>query len=384
MNFDNTYVTIDLDAITENFRAIRQKAGVPVMAVVKADAYGHGAVQVARELEPLCAFFGVSSMQEALELRQAGLKIPILVLGHTPTSAFRTAILEGIRPAIFRYEDAVALSREAKKLDAVAPFHFALDTGMSRIGFQADGENADICARIAALPGLEAEGLFSHFATADCEDLAQAKAQAKRFDDFVDMLAKRGVTVPIRHMDNSAGLMNFENHYDMVRAGIVIYGMYPSDAVDPTRLSLRPALSWHSRVTHIKTLPAGRGISYGACYVTRKETVVATVPVGYADGYSRSLSDGFYVLIRGKKAPILGRVCMDQLMVDVTDIPGVELNDPVTLIGRDGENAITMEEIAAQAGSFHYEMACGISRRVPRFYYRGGRVVNQVHYLLDT
>ena len=384
MNFDNTYVTIDLDAVRDNFRAIRQKAGVPVMAVVKADAYGHGAVQVARELEPLCAFFGVSSMQEALELRQAGLKIPILVLGHTPTSAFRTAILEGIRPAIFRYEDAVALSREAKKLDAVAPFHFALDTGMSRIGFQADEENADICAKIAALPGLEAEGLFSHFATADCQDLTQAENQAKRFDAFVEMLAQRGVNVPIRHLDNSAGLMNFENHYDMVRAGIVIYGMYPSDEVDPRRLSLRPALSWHSRITHVKTLPAGRGISYGACFVTQKETVVATVPVGYADGYSRSLSNRFYVLIRGKKAPILGRVCMDQLMVDVTDIPGVELNDPVTLIGADGENVITMEQIAAVAGSFNYEMACGISRRVPRFYYRGGRVVNQVHYLLDT
>ncbi len=384
MNFDNTYVTIDLDAVRDNFRAIRQKAGVPVMAVVKADAYGHGAVQVARELESLCAFFGVSSMQEALELRQAGLKIPILVLGHTPTSAFRTAILEGIRPAIFRYEDAVALSREAKKLDAVAPFHFALDTGMSRIGFQADEENADICAKIAALPGLEAEGLFSHFATADCQDLTQAENQAKRFDAFVEMLAQRGVNVPIRHLDNSAGLMNFENHYDMVRAGIVIYGMYPSDEVDPRRLSLRPALSWHSRITHVKTLPAGRGISYGACFVTQKETVVATVPVGYADGYSRSLSNRFYVLIRGKKAPILGRVCMDQLMVDVTDIPGVELNDPVTLIGADGENVITMEQIAAVAGSFNYEMACGISRRVPRFYYRGGRVVNQVHYLLDT
>ncbi len=384
MNFDNTYVTIDLDAIRDNFRAIRQKAGVPVMAVVKADAYGHGAVQVARELESLCAFFGVSSMQEALELRQAGLKIPILVLGHTPVSAFRTAILEGIRPAIFRYEDAQALSREAKKLDAVAPFHFALDTGMSRIGFQADEENADICAKIAALPGLEAEGLFSHFATADCADLTEAKAQAERFDRFAKMLEMRGVQVAIRHMNNSAGLMNFENHYDMVRAGIVIYGMYPSDEVDPSRLELRPALSWHSRITHVKTLPAGRGISYGACYVTDKETVVATVPVGYADGYSRSLSNRFYVLIHGRKAPILGRVCMDQLMVDVTDIPDVALNDTVTLIGADGEETITMEHIAKAAGSFHYEMACAISRRVPRFYYRNGRVVNQVHYLLDT
>ena len=339
---------------------------------------------MARELEELSAFFGVSSMQEAIELRQAGLKIPILVLGHTPVSAFRTAILEGIRPAIFCYEDAVALSREARRLDTVAPFHFALDTGMSRIGFQADEENADICAKVAALPGLEPEGLFSHFATADCADLAEARAQQKRFDDFSKMLEARGVKVQIRHLNNSAGLMNFENHYDMVRAGIVVYGMYPSDEVSRDLLQLRPALSWHSRITHLKTLPAGRGISYGACYVTTGPTVVATVPVGYADGYRRSLSNRFYVLIRGRKAPILGRVCMDQLMVDVTQIPDVRLDDSVTLIGTDGENTITVEEIAECAGSFHYEMVCGISRRVPRFYVRDGRVVNQVHYLLDT
>lgn len=384
MNFDNTYVTIDLDAITENFRNIRQKAGAPVMAVVKADAYGHGAVQVAKCLQDVSAFFGVSSMQEALELRQAGLKIPILVLGHTPVSAFRTAILEGIRPAIFRYEDALALSREAMRLDTVAPFHFALDTGMSRIGFQADEENADICAKIAALPGLDPEGLFSHFATADCQDLAGAKKQAELFDAFCEMLQSRGVHVRIRHLNNSAGLMNFENHYDMVRAGIVVYGMYPSDEVDPRLLALRPALSWRSRITHLKTLPAGRGISYGACFVTEKQTRVATVPVGYADGYCRSLSNKFYVLIRGKRAPILGRVCMDQMMVDVTDIPDVQLNDTVTLVGTDGDETITMEQIAQCAGSFHYEMSCGISRRVPRFYYRDGRVIQQVHYLLDT
>ena len=384
MNFDNTYVTIDLDAITENFRQIRKKAGVPVMAVVKADAYGHGAVQVAKCLQDVSAFFGVSSMQEALELRQAGLKIPILVLGHTPVSAFRTAILEGIRPAIFRYEDAVALSREAMRLETTAPFHFAVDTGMSRIGFQADAGNADICAKIAALPGLEPEGIFSHFATADCADLSDARAQAERFDRFCAMLEERGVTVRIRHLNNSAGLMNFENHYDMVRAGIVVYGMYPSDEVDAGLLKLRPALSWRSRITHLKTLPAGRGISYGATFVTSRETRVATIPVGYADGYCRSLGGKFYVLIRGKRAPILGRVCMDQLMVDVTDIPDVQLSDTVTLIGTDGEECITMEQIASCAGSFHYEMSCGISRRVPRFYYRDGRVIQQVHYLLDT
>ncbi len=382
MKFDNTYVTIDLDAIAANFRAIREKAGVPVMAVIKADAYGHGAVQVARQLEGECAFFGVSSMLEAIELRQAGLTTPILVLGHTRTAAFEVAIRENIRPTIYRYEDAVALSQEAVKQGKTAPFHFAVDTGMSRLGFQVTEADADLCAEIAKLPNLVPEGLFSHFATADCEDLSKSREQAARFDAFDAMLRSRGVHVKLRHLDNSAGLMNFDRHYEMVRSGIVTYGLYPSTEVDPAALALTPALSWHSRVTHVKLLPPGREISYGGMYVTERPTMVATVPVGYADGYRRSLSGRFYVLIRGKKAPILGRVCMDQMMVDVTDIPDVQINDRVVLVGTDGGQTITVEEIAAQADSFNYEFVCGISRRVPRFYRSGGKVPRQVHYLL--
>ncbi len=384
MNFDSTRVKIDLDAISDNFDAIREKAGVPVMAIVKADAYGHGAIQVARLLQDRCAFFGVSSMLEAMELRQAGLSTPILILGHTPVSAYPTAISQGIRPAIFHYEDAVALSEAAIKLGKEAPFHFAVDTGMSRIGFQATEESANLCARIASLSGLKAEGLFSHFATADCEDLSRAKAQAELFDAFDAMLKARGVHIPIRHLDNSAGLMNFGRHYEMVRSGIVTYGMYPSDEVSPDLLALKPALQWLSRVTHVKVLPAGREISYGGTYVTDRETRVATVPVGYADGYRRNLSGKFYVLIHGKRAPILGRICMDQLMVDVSQIPETQVNDRVTLVGRDGEEAITMEAISAVADSFNYEFVCGISRRVPRIYVRGGKTVHSVHYLLDS
>ena len=383
MRFDNTYVTIDLDVITANFRAIAEKAGVPVMAIIKADAYGHGAIQVARQLQSECAFFGVSSMLEALELRQAGLQTPILILGHTRVAAFPEAVREDIRPTIYRFEDALALSQEACRQNKVAAFHFAVDTGMSRLGFQPTEEAADICAKIAQLPNLEAEGLFSHFATADCADLSKAREQAQRFDYFYDLLVQRGVQVKLRHMDNSAGLMNFENHYELVRSGIVTYGLYPSGEVDPARLALTPALSWHSRVTHVKLLPAGREISYGGTYVTQKPTMVATVPVGYADGYRRSLSGKFYVLIRGKRAPILGRVCMDQMMVDVTDIPDVQVNDRVVLVGRDGQQTITMEAIAQAADSFNYEMVCGISRRVPRFYRSGGVITHQVHYLLD-
>ena len=384
MNFDNTYVKIDLDVIEANFNAIREKAGVDVMAVVKADAYGHGAIQVTRLLQDKCAFFGVSSILEAIELRQAGIYNPILILGHTPVSAFPVLVQAEIRPTIYHYDAALALSKAAMAQGKTAAFHIAVDTGMSRIGFQATEESADICAQMAQLPNLHAEGLFSHFATADCADLTRSHVQAEKFDRFYEMLKERGVEVPIRHMDNSAGLMNFDNHYHMVRSGIVTYGMYPSDEVDIKNLAIRPALQWISRITHLKTLPAGREISYGGTFVTTRETRVATVPVGYADGYRRSLSGKFYVLIRGKKAPILGRVCMDQMMVDVTDIPDVTPRDQVVLVGRSGDEEITMEQIAAAADSFNYEFVCGISRRVPRIYSRGGKTVHSVHYLLDT
>ena len=383
MNFDSTRVKIDLDAILANFDAIAEKTKVPVMAVVKADAYGHGAIQVARLLQGRCAFFGVSSLLEATELRRAGLTTPILILGHTPTSAFPAVIREGIRPTIFRWEDAVALSEAAVAAGIPAPFHYAVDTGMSRLGFPSTEESADLCAEIAKLPGLVTEGCFSHFATADCEDLSRSRAQAQRFDAFCAMLKERGVEIAIRHLNNSAGLMNFDTHYEMVRSGIVTYGMYPSEEVSPELLDLKPALQFLSKVTFVKTLPAGREISYGGTYTTTRDTLVATVPVGYADGYRRSLSGKFYCLVHGKKAPILGRICMDQMMVDVTEIPQTKPGDRVTLVGTDGEETITMEQIAAAADSFNYEFVCGISRRVPRIYVSGGKNIHSVHYLTD-
>ncbi len=381
--FDSTYVTIDLDAVGKNIDAVAKKAGVPVMAVVKADAYGHGAIQIARYLENRCAFFGVSSILEALELRQAGIQIPILILGHTPVTAYPALVSQDIRPALFSWEDALALSAEAVRQGKIAPFHFAVDTGMSRIGFQATQEAAETCTKIAALPGLRAEGLFSHFATADGADLTRSQAQAALFDEFDARLRNLGLEIPIRHLDNSAGLMNFSRHYEMVRSGIVTYGLYPSDQVDPRDLPLSPALQWRSRVSHVKLLPPGREISYGGAYVTTAPTLVATVPVGYADGYRRSLSGKFHVLIHGKEAPILGRVCMDQMMVDVTGVPETQVGDAVVLVGRDGGREITVEQIAAAADSFNYEFICGISRRVPRLYRQGGKTVHAVHYLLD-
>ena len=382
MEYSNTYVKIDLDAIVNNFRNIRQKAGAPVMAVVKADAYGHGAVPVARVLEQECAFFGVSSVAEALELRRAGIEKPILLLGHTPVQCFPAVVEQNIRVGIFSYEDAKALSDEAVRQGKTTAFHFTVDTGMSRVGFQVTEEAADLCAKIAKLSGLQAEGMFSHFATADAVDLTRTKQQAERFAAFDEMLKARGVEIPLRHLDNSAGIMNFGCHYDMVRAGIILYGLYPSDEVDPQLLKLQPAMSWHTTVSHVKTLETGRQISYGGTYVTTRPTIVATIPAGYADGYRRSLSGKFYVLIKGQKAPILGRVCMDQFMVDVTHIPDVKVGDGVVLMGTDGNETISAETIAEAATSFNYEQVCDVSRRVTRVYIRGGKKVEEINYLL--
>ena len=381
MDFDNTWVKIDLSAIEANIDAVAAKANVPVMAVIKADAYGHGAVPIARLLEKKCAFFGVSSMLEAMELRSAGIRLPILILGATPDDAYPLAVREDIRPAIFTWESACALSRAAAAQGKTVRLHFAADTGMSRIGLQVTEEAADLCARIAALPGLVCEGLFSHFATADETDLTRARAQAARFADFDAMLKARGLEIPIRHLNNSAGVMNFSEHYDMVRSGIVTYGLYPSSEVDPGDLPLRPALSWYSRVTHVKTLPAGREISYGGPCVTTRDTRVATVAVGYADGYRRSLSGRFYVLIRGRKAPILGRVCMDQLMVDVTDVPGVCAGDEVMFLGGD----IGINEYAGWGRLNRNEALGRFGRRVTRVYRWKGREFfsNDILRLLD-
>ena len=384
MKTNNSYAIVDLDALRENFQNIQKKAGVPVMAIIKADAYGHGAVPVARCLSEYCTFFGVATLAEAVELRTAGITQPIMLLGPTHRDGYATAVRLGIRPTVFCYEDGLALSKTAEELGVDAPFHIAVDTGMSRIGFQVTPEDADVCEKICRLPRLVAEGLFSHFATADSEDLTRTEKQAAQFAQFDEMLRQRGVAVKIRHLDNSAGIMNYGHHYEMVRSGIITYGLYPSDEVDPKKLPLKPVLSWHSRITHVKTLEPCREIGYGGTYVTTKPTVVATVPVGYADGYKRTLSNRFYVLIRGKKAPVLGRVCMDQMMVDVTEIPGACVDDDVVLIGRDADQVISMEEIGATAQSFNYEFACSIGRRVPRYYLEKGKITEAVNYLTDN
>ena len=383
MQFDQTCLNIDLDALCANLDLVREKCGAKVMAIVKADAYGMGATTVALAAEENADFFGVSSIAEAVEIRRAGIRKPILILGRMPVSAYPLAVEHDIRVTMFLYEDALALSQEAQRQGKNAIVHLAVDTGMSRIGFQATEESADLCVKMAQLPNLTIEGLFSHFACADCADLTSAREQTALFAQFDEMLKARGIQVPIRHLNNSAGIMNFGAKYEMVRSGIVTYGLYPSDEVAPQALPVKPVMQWVSRVAFVKTLPAGRAIGYGSTYTTTRETVVATLPVGYADGYRRSLSNAFHVLIHGKKAPILGRVCMDQIMVDVTQIPDVKLDDKVILIGTSGGETITAEDMAAATGTINYEIVCGLSRRIPRAYYRGGKKVSEIHYLLD-
>lgn len=383
LGYERTYVEVNLDAICRNVAWVRRISGRKVLCVLKADAYGHGATAIARRLKESSDFFGVACMEEAMELRQAGIENPILLLGYTSPREFPLAVQYGFRVAIFRESDGEALSREAQRQGKTVPFHFALDTGMSRIGFQPTAESVAACLRIASLPGLFAEGLFSHYATADEENLDRAKAQAERFRAFDQTLRAEGLEIPLRHLDNSAGIMNFGGEFEMVRSGIITYGLYPSDEVDPAKLPLQPALSWKTSVSHVKILEPGREISYGGTYRLADQRQIATVPIGYADGYPRRLSGRFHVLIRGKVAPILGRVCMDQIMVDVTDIPGVQVDDPVTLVGRDGDQQISVEEIAAAAGTFNYEFICGIARRVPRIYLSGGRTVERADYLLN-
>jgi len=383
MDFYNSHIRVDLDALTENFRNICQKAGSPVMAVIKADGYGHGSVALAKALENQAAFFGVANISEALELRYAGIQLPILVLSRMPRAAFPQAVKYGIRPALFLYDDAAALSAEAQKQGKTAAFHIAVDTGMNRIGVPVTETAADTCVAMAQLPGLEAEGIFSHFATADTRDLTRTHAQMAKFDTFLTMLKHRGLEIPICHLNNSAGIMNFPGSYDMARTGITLYGMYPSDEVDTSLVSIAPVARWTTRVTFLKTLPAGREVSYGGTFTTTQDTVVATLPVGYADGYRRNLSGKSHVLIRGKKAPVLGRICMDQMMVDVTNIPGVSVGDEVTLMGRDGDELLSAEDLAGWSGTISYEIVTGISRRVPRSYLRDGKEIQRVNYLLD-
>lgn len=378
--YSRVKAVISLDAIAHNFREMKKnlKEGTQMIAVVKADAYGHGAEAVAHLVEDYEYIWGfaVATAEEALQLKASGIKKPILILGLVFEESYQELIREDIRIAVCTLEMAAGLSKEALHQGKTVHIHLALDTGMTRIGFADTKDSVEIIQKIASLPNVKIEGMFTHFARADEYDRTPAMVQLTRYLSFADLLKEAGVEIPIRHCSNSAGIIRVpEANLDLVRAGITIYGIYPSNEVERDRIRLKPVMELLSHITYVKEVKPGEAVSYGGTYVTDRVTRIATIPIGYADGYPRALSNKGWVLIHGKKARILGRICMDQFMVDVTDIPKASAGDEVTLIGRDGDEEISMEEIGDLSGRFSYEFACGISKRVPRVYVKDGKEV---------
>jgi alanine racemase len=382
-NYRRIEADIDLSAVRQNIMTVKalNKPEQRVLLVVKADAYGHGAVPLVRAMQDLADYLGVANLDEAKELRNAGIQKPILILGYTDEEEFEELIRYDITQAVYDVEKCRLLSEKALSMGKQAKVHIKADSGMSRIGFQCNEEGINLASQLLSMKGLDVEGVFTHYAKADEWDKTAAKKQYAAFTYFVGSLEEKGFRFRYKHMDNSAGAMEIHSEgFDMMRLGIVIYGLYPSEEVDQS-VKLSPAMSLKSHITHIKTLEPGRGISYGWTYITDRPVRVATVCCGYADGYPRAQSGRGRVLIHGKYAPILGRVCMDQFMVDVTEIPEAAVRDTVTLIGEEAGNRISVEEVAAPAASFNYELVCNVARRVPRVYFQDGKEIGCVNYL---
>ncbi|MDY5947795.1 MAG: alanine racemase [Oscillospiraceae bacterium] len=375
-DYHRSFACIDLDAIKSNFDSLKSRvpSSVKTMAVVKANAYGHGAIRVAKALEKKADYFAVAVIEEAIELRDGGIKNPILILSYTSPYQFEALINNELIPSVYRYEDAEMLSQEACRLGKTAVIHIAVDTGMSRIGFKDSEKSADTVKKISELPNIRVEGIFSHFACADAEDKACALGQKKRFDNFIAMLEERGLTIPVKHICNSASIIDFDFSYDMVRMGISLYGLYPSDEVKKDSVSLTPAMEVVSHIIHIKEIEAGTGVGYGHIYIAPEKRKIATVCIGYADGFNRAFSNKGYVLINGKKAPITGKVCMDQIMVDITDIKDAKIGDHVIIMGSSNGETITAEQLGQMCESFNYEVVCTFMPRVMRLYYENGEL----------
>lgn len=380
--YQRVYAQVDLSAILYNMERMYGNIapGTKILGVIKTDGYGHGAVPIGKELERLPYVFGyaVATAEEAFILRQAGLKKPILILGYTFPYCYEELIRQEIRPAVFRQDTLETLNDCAERLGKKAKIHVKLDTGMSRVGIRPDEAGLSFMKEAGKLSNIEIEGIFTHFARADERDKTSARAQLSAFCSFVEETEKlTGMVIPVKHCSNSAGILELpEANLSLVRAGITLYGLSPSEEVSKELLSLRPALSLKSHLVYVKDVEAGTPVSYGGTFVTDKGTRIATVPVGYGDGYPRSLSGKGYVLIRGMRAPILGRVCMDQFMVDVTTIPEAAEGDEVTLIGKDGEEEITMETLGSLSGRFNYELACDLGKRVPRIFVKEGHIIS--------
>lgn len=376
--YDRVYAEIDLDAVWQNMKAMQENLlpGTKMCGVIKTDGYGHGAVAVARTMDEFVWGYAVASMDEAINLIENDIKKPIVVLGSVFEGRYEEAVRSDIRLSIFQEERAHKLDETAKKLGKKAKIHVAVDTGMGRIGMVPSEDTAALVKRIQSMENIEIEGIFTHLARADELDKTSANQQIEKFRWFCDRLREEEIEIPIKHCSNSAGIIELqEANMDMVRAGISIYGLYPSAEVCTDRVHLKPAMSIRSYVTYVSEMPAGTPIGYGGTYVTPCKQKIAVVGMGYGDGYPRALSNCGYVLIHGKKAPICGRVCMDQFMVNVSEIEAVEEGDSVTIVGRDGDAQITVEELTDMTGSFSYEFVCDVGKRVPRVYLQHGKVI---------
>ncbi|MCQ2456764.1 MAG: alanine racemase [Clostridia bacterium] len=366
-----TWAEVDLDVLKNNHRAVCSTLpeGVKCAVVIKADAYGHGARRVAHLLQGTADYFAVAMTDEALELRHDGIDTPILVLAHSPADNVRDLAEHNIETTVSSIDEAADIAARAAREKLTVGVHIALDTGMSRIGFACTDKSVAEIEAISDMVGIEIKGIFSHFAAADSEDLTFTREQTEKFTKMVAALEKRGVKLPLRHVCNSAAAVGDGPKFDMVREGILLYGLAPAGETDLSKVpSIAPAMALRTHVSCLRRLAAGVPVSYGCTFVTERESVIATIQAGYADGVPRALSNKGYVLIRGKKAPIAGRVCMDQMMVDVTDIPEAEPGAVATIFGADGDEVITADGIASLTGTIGYEIICGINKRVPRVY----------------
>ena len=373
-----TWAEIDLSAMLHNFMAARHHLPDEVLlaAVIKANAYGHGAVEAAKLLEGKADRFAVAMTDEAVELRKAGIETPIFLLAPTPESDFEAIARYDIEAAVpsFEYGQALCAYGAAHRRDI--PYHVALDTGMGRIGFACTKESLDEIEALSKLPGGKLLGVFSHYAKADSADKSYAIEQTKRYKAFTEAMERRGIHIPLKHLDNSAGLIEMPDKFDMVREGIILYGLKPSNEVDLSLIGgVRGVMALRSHISFLKTVSAPTPVSYGCTYVAQPGTRVATVCAGYADGVNRLLSNRGQVLVRGQRCPIIGRVCMDQFMIDVTGVPEAQVGDTVTIFGRDGDEEITADDVADLVGTIGYEVTCLVTPRVPRVYLEDDQVV---------
>jgi alanine racemase len=383
-----TWVEIDMDAVLHNVRSIRAvtQKKAKIMAVVKADAYGHGVQEIAKILieSNQVDRFAVSMLDEAIEMRNSGITVPILVLGYTRPSRAQEIIAFDITQSIFDHELAQIISEEAVKMYAQARVHIKIDTGMGRVGFLPGYRAVKDIARIASLPNVILEGIFTHFSCAGDSDSTYSDSQLAFFLGIDNELKRIGIHIPIRHISNSAGIMAYQNaHLDMVRPGLILYGLYPSEHLEQwSDLRIKPAMSFKTRIIQIKTLPQGASIGYDKTFTTQHETVVATLSAGYADGLSRRLSNTGHVLIAGQRCPIIGKICMDLCMVDISGIKQrVKLDDEAVIYGLQGTSSIRIEELAERSGQINYELCCIVGRRVPRVYLMNQAVYKAVQYL---